>query len=42
VLRFEFWAHHHIVGPAARVHSKKEEYFEVLEGHPERALEKKT
>lgn len=32
VLRFEFWARPHIVGPAAHVHPKQEEYFEVLEG----------
>lgn len=31
-LRFEFWARPHIVGPAAHVHPKQEEYFEVLDG----------
>lgn len=32
VLRFEFWARPHIVGPAAHVHPKQEEYFEVRAG----------
>ena len=31
-LRFEFWARPHIVGPAAHVHPKQEEYFEVIDG----------
>jgi mannose-6-phosphate isomerase-like protein (cupin superfamily) len=32
VLRFEFWARPHIVGPAAHVHPKQTEYFEVRNG----------
>jgi mannose-6-phosphate isomerase-like protein (cupin superfamily) len=32
VLRFEFWARPHIVGPQAHVHPKQEEYFEVRDG----------
>lgn len=32
VLRFEFWARSHIAGPAAHVHPKQTEYFEVRSG----------
>lgn len=32
VLRFELWARPNAVGPAAHIHPKQEEYFEVLEG----------
>lgn len=32
VLRFEFWARPNIVGPAAHIHPKQEEYFEVRSG----------
>lgn len=32
VLRFEFWARPKIVGPAAHIHPKQTEYFEVRSG----------
>lgn len=32
VLQFEFWARPNIVGPAAHIHPKQEEYFEVRAG----------